>query len=106
MGTAVRRGDANSELNILGTTPKFHSPAERWGPNYAAVEVNRKDHAEWFTTRGFDEFQAGCGSDLAPTTSFTQCLIAAWHGAPGRTLVRAFVAEMMLCPQHNDPSAR
>lgn len=101
--TALGWGDANSELYILGTTPKFHSPAERWGPNYAAVEANRDDHAEWFATRGFEEFQAGRGSDLAPTTSFTQRLIAAWHGATGRTLARAFVAEMMVCPQHNDP---
>lgn len=103
--TALGWGNVDSDLFIVGTTPRFHTLLERPGPNYARAGVDREDHAEWFSTTGFEEFQQRPASLLARTTKFQQRLIAQWGASQGRE-VRAFNAELMICPQLHDPPGR
>lgn len=100
--TTLGWGDPSSELYIVGTTPRFHSVEERWGPNYAEVGIDREAHAAWFALEGFETFQKQAASRLARTTHFQRRLIDAWFGAHSRS-ARAFVTELMLCPQTVDP---
>lgn len=102
--TSAGWGSPDASLFVLGTTPKWHSPAVQ-GPNYAPLDVDRRGHARDFTLSLFPEFLRSSASPLRPTTRWTWALMEAWNGRPADPARDAFVAEMILCPQLEDPSS-
>lgn len=101
--TAAGWGNADADLYIVGTTPKFHTAAVP-GPNYARVDVDRADHALWFSTAGFGQFQESQSANLRETTRWSIALVRAWNSGAVRVSDAAFFTELMLCPQELDPS--